>query len=592
MRAVPQIGAEMCYTMDSVSGRVRALPPIPPSTNRRRASDVRPVFYAAGRASTVSTVPGGDLEHSNSMPTLFDSFDFDPTLTRAITELGFEEATPVQAQVLPLMLEGKDVIAQAQTGTGKTAAFGLPILQRLDAGANYPQALVLAPTRELAVQVAEAIHRMGKYRGASLLAVYGGQPIERQLRVLRAGVQIVVGTPGRIMDHIRRGTLALDRVSTVILDEADEMLDMGFIEDIEFILEHVPTERQTGLFSATMPPRIAALARKYMQDPVRVSIEKEKMTVSLVRQIYYEVGGRDKLDALTRILDYETPSSTIVFCARKSEADELVESLQGRGYSAEALHGDLNQVQRDRVMNRFRSAQVEILVATDVAARGLDIPDVSHVINYDIPWDPESYVHRIGRTGRAGRTGDAITLVTPREQRLLRTIERVINKRLTRMRLPSQSDIATRKREAVLDQIRAAIEEGGLDPYISVVESLGDEFDPTEVAAAAFKVLGDGSLLGTETAAKDNDTDVGVEPGMTRLFIHAGRRAGIRPMDIVGAIANEANVAGNRVGSIDLYDNFSFVEVPNNEATRVMTALNNTTLRGKRVEVNVAKPKR
>jgi len=526
------------------------------------------------------------------MSTLFDSFDFDPTLTRAITELGFEEASPVQAQVLPLMLEGKDVIAQAQTGTGKTAAFGLPILQRLDSTANYPQALVLAPTRELAVQVAEAIHRMGKYHGASLLAVYGGQPIERQLRVLRTGVQIVVGTPGRIMDHIRRGTLALDRVSTVILDEADEMLDMGFVEDIEFILEHVPTERQTGLFSATIPPRIAALARKYMRDPVRVSIEKEKMTVPLVRQIYYEVGGRDKLDALARILDYETPSSTIVFCARKSEADELVESLQGRGYSAEALHGDLNQVQRDRVMNRFRNAQVEILVATDVAARGLDVPDVSHVINYDIPWDPESYVHRIGRTGRAGRTGDAITLVTPREQRLLRTIERVINKRLTRMRLPSQSDIATRKREAVLDQIRAAIEEGGLDSYISVVESLGDEFDPTEIAAAAFKVLGDGSLLGTETAAKDNDTDAGVEPGMTRLFIHAGRRAGIRPMDIVGAIANEANVAGNRVGSIDLYDNFSFVEVPNNEATRVMTALNNTTLRGKRVEVNVAKPKR
>jgi len=566
--------------------------PYPLSTIRRRASNARPVFYAAGRASTVSTVPGVDLEHSNSMPTLFDSFDFDPTLTRAITELGFEEATPVQERVLPLMLEGKDVIAQAQTGTGKTAAFGLPILQRLDSSANYPQALVLAPTRELAVQVAEAIHRMGKYRGASLLAVYGGQPIERQLRVLRAGVQIVVGTPGRIMDHIRRGTLALDRVSTVILDEADEMLDMGFIEDIEFILEHVPTERQTGLFSATIPPRIAALARKYMRDPVRVSIENEKMTVSLVRQIYYEVGGRDKLDALARILDYETPSSTIVFCARKSEADELVESLQGRGYSAEALHGDLNQVQRDRVMNRFRNAQVEILVATDVAARGLDIPDVSHVINYDIPWDPESYVHRIGRTGRAGRTGDAITLVTPREQRLLRTIERVINKRLTRMRLPSQSDIATRKREAVLDQIRAAIEEGGLDSYISVVESLGDEFDPTEVAAAAFKVLGDGSLLGTETAAKDNDMDAGVEPGMTRLFIHAGRRAGIRPMDIVGAIANEAHVAGNRVGSIDLYDNFSFVEVPNNEASRVMDALNNTTLRGKRVEVNVAKPKR
>ncbi len=526
------------------------------------------------------------------MPTSFDTLNLDPDIMRATAELGFEEATPVQEQVLPLMLAGKDVIAQAQTGTGKTAAFGLPILQRLDSAANYPQALVLAPTRELAVQVAEAVHRMGKYKGVSLLAVYGGQPIERQLRALRAGVQVVVGTPGRIMDHIRRGTLALDRVSTLILDEADEMLDMGFIEDIEFILEQVPSERQTGLFSATIPPRIAALARKYMHDPVRVTIEKERMTVPLVRQVYYDVSGRDKFDALTRILDYESPSSTIVFCARKSEADTVCESLQGRGYSAEVLHGDLNQVQRDRVMNRFRNAQVEILVATDVAARGLDIPDVSHVINYDIPWDPESYVHRIGRTGRAGRAGDAITLVTPREQRLLRTIERVIDKRLQRMKLPSPSDIASRRREAVMDSIRAAIDEGELAPYLPIVEALGDEYDPVDIAAAAFKVLGDGTLMRAEEAGRDEGDDAGVEPGMTRLFIHAGRRAGIRPMDIVGAIANEANVPGNRVGSIDLYDNFSFVEVPNPDASRVMQALNNTTLRGKRVEVNVAKPKR
>ncbi len=543
------------------------------------------------------------------MPTPFTTFSFDPDILQAIADLGFEEATPVQEQVLPLMLQGRDVIAQAQTGTGKTAAFGLPILQCLDSAANYPQALILAPTRELAVQVAEALHRMGKRKGVSSLAVYGGQPIERQLRALRAGVQVVIGTPGRIMDHIRRGTLALDRVRTVILDEADEMLDMGFVEDIEFILEQVPADRQTGLFSATMPPRIVALARNYMRDPARVTIENEKMTVPLVRQVYYDVSGREKLDALTRILDFEAPASTIIFCARKSEADTLCESLQGRGYSAEVLHGDLNQTQRDRVMNRFRASQVEILVATDVAARGLDIPDVSHVINYDIPWDPESYVHRIGRTGRAGREGDAITLVTPREQRQLRTIERVIGRRLVRMRLPSPADVAARKREAVLDQIRGAIDEGGLDPYLSMVEALGDDYNPVDIAAAAFKVLGDGTLMRAEAAVtpsrngngnghgidqgpRASAADAGVEVGMTRLFIHAGRRAGIRPMDIVGAIANEAGLPGNRVGSIDLYDNFAFVEVPNSDADRVLQTLNSTTLRGRRVEVDVAKPKR
>ena len=425
------------------------------------------------------------------MPTSFTTFNLEPALMRAIAELGFEEATPVQEQVIPLLLAGKDVIAQAQTGTGKTAAFGLPILQRLDPSARYPQALVLAPTRELAVQVAEALHRMGKYKAVSSLAIYGGQPIERQLRALRQGVQIVIGTPGRIMDHIRRGTLDLDRVVTVILDEADA----------------------------------------------------------------------------------------------------LGESLQGRGYPAEVLHGDLNQTQRDRVMHRFRSGQVEILVATDVAARGLDIPDVTHVINYDIPWDPESYVHRIGRTGRAGREGDAITLVAPREQRQLRLIERLIGKRLQRLRLPSPADVAARRREAVMEQIRTAIDEGALEPYLSMVEALGDDYDPVAIAAAALKVLGDGTLVRAEPAEASGD-GAGVEPGMERLFIHAGRRAGIRPMDIVGAIANEAGLPGNRVGAIDLYDNFAFVEVPKEDARRVLAALNNTTLRGQRVEVDVAKPKK
>jgi ATP-dependent RNA helicase DeaD len=348
------------------------------------------------------------------MPAAFAELGVDPHLLRAVEELGFEEPTPIQEQAIPLMLRGADVIAQAQTGTGKTAAYGLPIIQNLEADARQPQALILCPTRELAVQVAEAIFKMGKYKHVSIVPVYGGQPIERQLRALRQGVHIVVGTPGRIMDHMRRGTLALDRVRTVILDEADEMLDMGFIEDIEWILQQAPTERQTALFSATIPPRIAELARRYMRDPIRVAIPAETLTVPLIRQTYYEVTGQGKTDALTRILDMEEPASTILFVRTKRDADEVSESLQSRGYAAEALHGDMNQSQRERTLARFKRGQVEILVATDVAARGLDIEDVSHVINYDVPYDPESYVHRIGRTGRAGRSGEEVTLITPR----------------------------------------------------------------------------------------------------------------------------------------------------------------------------------
>ncbi|HEX2906480.1 MAG TPA: DEAD/DEAH box helicase, partial [Phototrophicaceae bacterium] len=343
-------------------------------------------------------------------------------ILKAITDLGYEEPTPIQARTIHLMLTGADVIAQAQTGTGKTAAFALPIIERLDTELRSPQALVLTPTRELAVQVAEAIHAYSKYNHSSVLPVYGGQPIDRQLRVLDRGVQIVVGTPGRLLDHIQRGTLQLGQVRTVILDEADEMLDMGFIEDIEAILKETPETRQTALFSATMPKPIADLARRYMRDPQRITIESEQMTVPQTRQVYYEVGRRDKFEVLSRILDYERPTAAIVFCRTKQEVDNLGERLTARAYPAETLHGDLNQVQRDRVMARFRSNQVELLIATDVAARGLDIEHISHVINYDIPLEAESYVHRIGRTGRAGRTGIAITLVTPRERRLWQVI--------------------------------------------------------------------------------------------------------------------------------------------------------------------------
>ena len=530
------------------------------------------------------------------MPSTFGELGVEAPLLQSIEELGFEEPTAIQEQAIPLMLRGVDVIAQAQTGTGKTAAFVLPIIQRLEPAARRPQALILAPTRELAVQVAEATFRMGKHKRVTVVPVYGGQPIERQLRALRQGVHIVVGTPGRIMDHIRRGTLALDEIKTVVLDEADEMLDMGFIEDIEFILQQAPVARQTALFSATIPPRIAQLAQNYMREPVRVAIAAETLTVPQIRQTYYEVLGRNKVDALSRILDMEEPASTIVFTRTKRDADEVAESLQGRGYSAEALHGDLSQAQRERTLGRFRRGQVEILVATDVAARGLDIEDVSHVINYDVPYDPESYVHRIGRTGRAGRSGEAVTLVTPRDRRMLRIIERVIGKRITPMRLPTVADVAARRREAYKESIRELLEGGpSLDPYLMMVEDLAEEFDPCEIAAAAISLAfraDKEQRAEPETIHTVDGDGAGTEPGMTRLFLNAGRLDRVRPADIVGAIANEAGLPGKAIGAIDIFDEFSFVEVPRDSVTRVLNALGRATLRGKRLNVEVARPQR
>jgi ATP-dependent RNA helicase DeaD len=522
--------------------------------------------------------------------TTFADLGLSGALLNAIAELGYDEPTPIQEQAIPVMLGGHDVIAQAQTGTGKTAAFALPIVAKLQPD-RVPQALILAPTRELAMQVAEAVYKYGKGSRISVAPVYGGQPISRQLAALDRGVQVVVGTPGRIMDHMRRGTLKLDHIRTVVLDEADEMLDMGFAEDIEYILQQTPAERQTALFSATMPPAVNALANRYTNKPQRISIAAEQLTAPLTEQSYYEVLPREKLDALCRILDVEAPHSAMIFCRTKSEADSLGESLQGRGYTAEVLHGDLAQTQRDRVMKKFRDGQAELLVATDVAARGIDIPEVSHVINYDVPNDPESYVHRIGRTGRAGRTGQAITIITPRERRQMKIIERVSKSRILRQKLPTLADVAARKREVFRESLREVLVENSLDPYVLMVEQMSEEYDPTYLAAAAFK------LLLNEVEQEDTITSVegdavGVEPGMTRLFIDVGRLDRIRPADIVGAIANESGLSGKQIGSIDIYDRFAFVEVPAHSAHTVLRAINGTTLRGKSVNASIAKPKR
>ncbi|MGH2548662.1 MAG: DEAD/DEAH box helicase, partial [Thermomicrobiales bacterium] len=410
-------------------------------------------------------------------------------LLASIAAMGYELPTPIQVKTIPVMNSGADVIAQAQTGSGKTAAFGLPIIEGIDTSKRAIQALVLCPTRELAIQVAEALHALGRHRRVETLPIYGGQPYERQFRGLERGPHIVVGTPGRVMDHMRRNTIALDNLKYFILDEADEMLDMGFVDDIEWVLQQAPADRQTALFSATMPPRIAQLAGKYMKTPERISVVGKDMTVSQTRQYAYEVPRQRKVDALSRILDAEMPKSAMVFCRTKMGVDELGEALLGRGFPVETLHGDLSQAQRDRVMRRFRTGQAEILIATDVAARGIDVKGVSHVFNYDIPESPEAYVHRIGRTGRAGEDGIAITFVTPRETRWLRQIERIVRTTIESKRLPTLADVATRRRELMLEKVRELItDEEAYAPYIESIDELAAEHGATAVAAVLMKL--------------------------------------------------------------------------------------------------------
>ena len=552
---------------------------------------------------------------------------------RAVAELGYGLPTPVQERTIPLLLAGRDIIAQAPTGTGKTAAYGLPIVERLDENDLHTQALVVAPTRELAIQVAEALHALGRYREMVTLPIYGGQPYDRQLRALARGVQVVVGTPGRLLDHLGRKTLDLSNVKMVVLDEADEMLNMGFIEDIEAILAALPAERQTALFSATIPPRIASLAHQYLRNPERVSVAAREAVAPRVRQVYYEVPGLGKPEALSRILDLEEPESAIVFVRTRRDADVLAEQLNGQGYLAQAIHGEINQAQRERALERFRRGHTQLLVATDVAARGLDIPDVSHIINYDLPMDAESYVHRIGRTGRAGRGGEALTLVTPRERRSLRMIEQAIHRPLERLRLPTPADVAARRRASFREDVLEILDAGQLDPFLRFVEDLAGTHDPAELAAAAFKMAAQARDTGRPgrtatwpegpeaTAAPEPEERLDTEseprgqrgrgpqrggeriPGgrgrrerrepdgaMARLFLRVGKRDGVRPADLVGAIANEAGVPGDAIGDIDLYDTFSFVEVPEDMSDIVRAALNATTIRGRQPRATVARP--
>jgi len=518
----------------------------------------------------------------------FKAMGLSSSVIKALEEMGFEEPSPIQAKTIPIILEGHDLIGQAQTGTGKTAAFGIPIVERLDHRSKRVEALVLAPTRELAIQVAEEITKIGKFSGIKVVPIYGGQSYDRQIRALEHGAQVVIGTPGRVMDHIRRGTLKLDHVQMMVLDEADEMLDMGFIEDIEFILKNVPENRQTLLFSATVPDPIAKLARRYLKDPVHVNISPERLTVPSIEQVFYEVREFEKLDALTRILDMEEAERTIIFCRTKKRVDELTEGLQARGYTAEALHGDLNQVQRNRVMKRFKEGGSEILVATDVAARGLDIDNVTHVINYDLPQDTESYVHRIGRTGRAGRTGTAISLINPKEFRQLRQMERVLRVRLQRRPLPTPADVAEKQREMLKNRLAEEIQRGVLPSYQELVMQLAEEYDSVDIAAAAIRLMVD---KGREDKSDLDFGETGAEPGMVRMFMNLGRMDRVTPADIVRGLAEGAGIQGSVIGLIDIYDRFTFVEIPKDAAHKVLQNVGAIVIRGKSVNLEPARPR-
>ncbi len=652
--------------------RVARPQPAPPKSAKSKAAKpkaakptVRPPKEDLPEVAPPSEAPASVVPAAPSAPDGFATFELDDRLLATVADLGYEEPTPIQREAIPLLLGGRDILAEAPTGTGKTAAFALPILQRIvigAAGPNSTSALVVVPTRELAMQVAEAFHVYGKSLGARVVPVYGGQPIGQQLRGLRRGVDIVVATPGRAVDHLKRGSLSFDAARIVVLDEADEMLDMGFAEDLDTILSATPADRQTALFSATISPTITRIAKRHLRDPERITVHAEKATgdgVARVRQTAYVVRRVDKLPALCRILDVEDPASTLVFARTRGEVDDLAEALSSRGHDAGALHGGLAQEARDRIMGRFRDGSLDVLVATDVAARGLDIDHVSHVVNFDVPSDPDAYVHRIGRTGRAGREGVAITLVEPREHRLLRNIESATRSKLQIARLPTVADLRERRLELVRANLRDALETGGHDRFRGVVEPLTEEFDVVDIALAAVSLIegaeirdedevelaqaslqqpGPGPGRGPSGPGGPGGPRRGPVPafpgagrpgggsrgpsgpggpgrpaggpprggpggpggfrdagsraprgpesdGWAQLWIGGGRRAGLRPGDLVGAIANEAGVPGSVVGAIQLFDDFALVDVQGQLADSIEHALRNATIRGQKLPV-------
>ena len=526
----------------------------------------------------------------------FDELKIDERILRAIEDMGFEETSPIQTQAIPAVCEGIDVVGQAQTGTGKTAAYTIPMLMKIDPQIKKPQAIVLCPTRELAVQVAEEIRKLAKYMSdIKVLPVYGGQEIVRQIKSLKTGVQIIVGTPGRVMDHMRRKTVKFDNINMVILDEADEMLDMGFREDMETILTETPEDRQTVMFSATMPKAIMDIARNFQKDARIIKVVRKELTVSNIEQFYYEVRPKNKTEVLCRLIDIYNPRLSVVFCNTKRQVDELISELKGRGYFADGIHGDMKQQQRDRVMDDFRSGKVDILIATDVAARGIDVDDVDMVFNYDIPQDEEYYVHRIGRTGRAGRSGMALSFISGKEVYKLKDIERYCKTKILAKPVPSLDDVKNTKLDNMFDKIRQTIEEGGLTDMVNLVEEHvnQEEYTSMDMAAALLKML-IGDTLDREDEVEEFHFDTDKDDSrMVRLFINIGKKDKIKPANILGAIAGESGMPGKLVGAIDMMDNYTFVDVPAIHAEKILKVMNdNVQIKGRRVNVEKANQSR
>ncbi len=507
----------------------------------------------------------------------------------SLSVMGFEEPTPIQKVVIPHALAGQDIIAQAQTGTGKTAAFGIPLIElKRDLKGKNPYSLVLTPTRELAVQVSGEINKMGAKAAVVSLPIYGGQSIELQIKSIKRGVDIIVGTPGRLIDHIQRKTINLGEVKSVVLDEADEMLNMGFIDDIERILNDIPSKRQTMLFSATMPIEIIQIAKKYMNKPMHFGVDAAEMVVAKIKQVFYEVREEDKIKALTRLLDVEGHFITLIFCHTKREVDEVAGKLQQMGYPAGAIHGDFTQSHRDDMIRRFKKGDLDILVATDVAARGLDIPDVSHVINYSIPQDPEGYIHRIGRTGRAGKPGIAITFITPRQYRQLRLIEQAAKTQIKKAKLPTIEQVKKAKEDEISNIIGDIIKNRRQSRFYDLARTLIEKYTPEDITAATLCMLLD---------SQDTDEIENIEPSSTarqkadfvRLFMTIGKKDKIKVGDIVKSISAEAGIPARKIGNIALYDKFSFVEIPANLADVVIHAINDSIIRGRKISVQRAK---
>ena len=535
----------------------------------------------------------------------FKELNIDEEIQRGIDDLGFEEATPIQAQSIPLIMNGKDIIGQAQTGTGKTCAFGIPAISLLDRESEGVQVLILSPTRELAIQSSEELKSISKYKsGVRILPIYGGQPIDRQIRALKNRPQIIIGTPGRVMDHMRRHTLKLEHLRMIILDEADEMLNMGFREDIDTILRDVPEDRQTILFSATMPREILDLTKRYQRSPVYVKVTHKELTVPNIEQYYLTVSGPAKSEVLSRIIDANDIKLALVFCNTKRRVDDLTTELQSRGYAAEALHGDMKQDQRDKVMSKFRKGQFDILIATDVAARGIDVDDVEAVFNYDLPGDDEYYVHRIGRTGRAGRAGKAYSFVVGREIKQLRDIQRFTKSVIAPMKPPTLMDVEENKMNKFMGSVKKCIEDGNLAKYsdyiVRTIEEMnslnGDDtfISPIDFAAAMLKMATesngsdaakDASLIGDMDLNVDEDEDTGAESGYVRLFINVGRKDKVQPGNIIQSIASTSGLPGKLIGAINIYDAYTFVEVPKEYARKVLDSMKNYTLKGRKVNI-------